>query len=94
MQADRFYIRWLEPTEKNSDAESLAVLIISAEAEELEFVLPNAASKAPSAMRPNEKLDLVAGSFSRAYPANELGGFEDLLIAIDRAQEAVTKPRG
>ena len=45
-------------------------------------------------MRAREKLDVLASSFARAYPASEAGGFEDLLRAIDRAQEAVTNPRG
>lgn len=41
-----------------------------------------------------DRLELLTGSFSQAYPVEETRGFEDLLTAIDEAHDELGRARG
>ena len=53
----------------------------------LEFIMSHRPPESPLDISSRERLGHLKGSFARAYPIPELAAFDDLLKAIDEADE-------
>lgn len=59
----------------------------------LEFILPYPRSESSLGIPSTESLELLRVSLAKAYPVTELPRFDDLLTAIDEADEKMGKSR-